>query len=314
LDAKTAWEQVRRTGAEWVQDKCPRLSAALAYYTVFALAPLLVIVISVAGALWGNGPVRGAVVAQVASLVGPAAAATVNELLDNAQAHRPAWATAVAVGGFILGATGVFGELQGALNTIWGVDLRKAGWRHVVKTRLLSFSLLLGVGFLLLVSLVLSAAWHAVANRLEAVLVGGALEALGRVVDVVVSIGLFTVLLAAIYRFLPDAKVEWRDTWVGALATALLLTVGKLLIGLYVGHSRATTLFGAAGSLAAILVWLYYAGLVLFLGAEWTQVHAEMAGRPLVPKAHAYAVQAVQRDEVKPGKARRGKPRPHAKA
>jgi membrane protein len=122
------------------------------------------------------------------------------------------------------------------------------------------------------------------------------------------------VLLAAIYKFLPDAKVEWRDTWVGALATALLLTVGKLLIGLYVGHSRATTLFGAAGSLAAILVWLYYAGLVLFLGAEWTQVHAEMAGRPLVPKAHAYAVQAVQRDEVKPGKARRGKPRPHAKA
>ncbi|MFO1535039.1 MAG: YihY/virulence factor BrkB family protein [Thermoplasmatota archaeon] len=298
------WRQWRQTLAEWVQDKCPRLAAALAYYTAFAMAPLLVIVIAVAGALWGQAEVRGAVVAQVASLVGPGSAATVSELLDQAQHTRAGWlGTGIAVAGFLVGATGVFGELQGALNTIWGVDVRRGGWRHAVKTRVLSFSLLVVLGFLLLVSLVVSAAWHAVAARLRTLLDGTALVVVGSLVDLVVSVGLFTVMLAAVYKVLPDVRVQWRDTWVGAFVTAVLLALGKELIGAYIGHSRVTSLFGAAGWLAAILLWVYYAGLVLFLGAEYTQVHAERAGRPLRPKAHAFAVQAVRRGEVAPAKA-----------
>jgi membrane protein len=305
----------QETGRQWLQDKAPRLAAALSYYTVFALAPLLVLVIALAGIVWGTEAARSAVVAQASGLVGPESAATVDQLLSNAQHAHSGWlGTTIAVGGFILGATGVFGELQGALNTIWGVDVREGGWKHALKTRVLSFSLVVVVGFLLLVSLVLSAAWAAIAGHLRSMLAGGALALLGWAVDVLVSIGMFTLLLAAIYKVLPDAKVEWRDTWVGAFATAVLLTIGRFVIGLYLGHSRVTTTFGAAGSLAAILVWLYFAGLVLFLGAEYTQVHAASQGRRLVPKAHAFAVQTIRPEDVKtadakarehPGKAKR---------
>ncbi|HEX2065880.1 MAG TPA: YihY/virulence factor BrkB family protein [Candidatus Thermoplasmatota archaeon] len=313
LDVKRALGTWRRAAREWVQDKCPRLAAALAYYTAFALAPLLLLVIAVAGMLWDSAAVRAAVVGQATSLVGPASAATIDEVLGHAQRARSGWLGAtVAVAGFVIGATGVFGELQGALNTIWGVDVRKGGWRHALKTRVLSFSLIVVVGFLLLVSLVVSAAWHAVAARLRTMLDGTFLVALGTAVDLAVSLGLFTVLLAAIYKVLPDVRVQWRDTWVGAFATALLLALGKTLIGLYLGHSRVASAFGAAGSLAVILAWLYYTGLVLFLGAEYTQVRAEAAGRPLEPKPHAYAIQAVQRDEVAP--ARKGRRKPHTKA
>lgn len=315
LDAKRVAAAWRRTAQEWVQDKCPRLAAALAYYTAFALAPLLLLVIAVAGTVWDSASARAAVVEQASSLVGPSSAATIDGILDRAQHVRSGWlGPTLAAAGFVVGATGVFGELQGALNTIWGVDVRRGGWRHALQTRLLSFSLIVVVGFLLLVSLVVSAAWHAVAGRLHTMLDGTSLVLLGTLIDVAVSLGLFTLLLAAIYKVLPDARVQWRDTWVGALVTALLLAVGKSLIGLYLGHSRVVSTFGAAGSLAAILLWLYYAGLVLFLGAEYTQVRAEMAGRPLEPKPHAYAVQAVQRSEVAPASAARRRRKRQAKA
>lgn len=179
----------KETVRQWVQDKAPRLAAALSYYTVFALAPLLVLVIGVAGLVWGSQAARAAVVAQASGLVGPESAATVDQLLVNAQHAHSGWpGAAIAVLGFVVGATGVFSELQGALNTVWGVDVRQGGWKHAVKTRLLSFSLIVVVGFLLLVSLVLSAAWAAVAAHLRSMLQGGALALLGTLVDMVVSL------------------------------------------------------------------------------------------------------------------------------
>ncbi|HUR62042.1 MAG TPA: YihY/virulence factor BrkB family protein [Candidatus Thermoplasmatota archaeon] len=299
---------VKETLRQWIGDKAPRLAAALSYYTVFALAPLLILVIALAGAVFGADAVRAAVMAQATDLVGPAAAGTIDEALANAQHAKGGWlATGIAAIGFALGATGVFGALQSALNSIWGIDVRRGGWRHVVKTRVLSFSLVVMVGFLLLVSLVVSAGWAAASAHLRGMLQGRWMLALGGAVDVAVTVGLFTAMLAAVYKVLPDAKVAWRDTWVGSLVTAVLLTLGKYAIGLYLGQSRVGTTFGAAGSLAAILVWLYYTGLILFLGAEYTQVHAEMNGRPLQPKAHAFAVQTVDREDVRKAPKPRGK-------
>jgi membrane protein len=287
MNLTTIWELIRDTVTEWWEDNAPRLGAALAFYTLLSLAPLLVVVTAIAGLTFGKSAAEGQIVAEIQDLVGPRGAEAIQTLLANA--HEPMTglvATAVSLVVLLLGATGVFTELQDALNIVWEVESRRpSGVWAAIKDRFLSFVMVLVIGFLLLVSLVASAALTAMSH-----VAGGLLpNSAGwlRIADFVVSFAVITLLFAMIYKVLPDARVAWSDVWVGAAVTALLFTVGKFLIGLYLGSSGIGSTYGAAGSLAVFLVWVYYSAQILFLGAEFTQVYARWRGRPIVPKENA---------------------------
>ena len=282
-----AWSLLKQTFSEWREDQAPRLAAALAYYTVFSLAPLLVIIVAVAGLAFGADEVRAALVAQIREMLGPEGGSLVLTMLQ--QASRP-WDSIIAmVAGFvtlILGASGLFGQLQDALNTVWDVEPKPGrGLRGIVRDRFLSFAMVLGIGFLLLVSFVLSAALQGVqayaGDRLAAlapVLKGGSFVA---------DLGFTTLLFAMIYKVLPDVRLRWRDVWIGAAATAVLFLLGKFAISLYLGRSAVGSAYGAAGSLAIVMIWVYYSSQILLFGAEFTQVYARRRGSWMVPKKHA---------------------------
>lgn len=278
----------------WIEDNAPRLAAAIAFTTMFSLAPLLILVVSVAGIFWGSqsGGAQAALVQDMQGMIGAEGATVIQGALENAE--RPGsggtLATILGVVTLIIGATALFAQLQDALNTIWGVkpNPREGAVKTLIKARLLSFGMILTVGFLLLVSLVVSVAIAAVANILPSI--GPLTEWLVQAVNIVVSVGLSTALFALIYRYLPDARVEWRDVWVGGLITALLFTIGKLLIGLYLGNSSAASAYGAAGSLVVLLSWVYFSAMILLFGAEVTQVYATKYGHGVVPTSHAVRV------------------------
>ena len=277
--AKAVQELLGETVSNWREDKAPQLAAALAYYTAFALSPLLVLAISIAGFVIGDSQqVRAQVVVQVEAAVGQQAAEMVVTLMDNASAGRSGvLAVAIGVAALLLGATGVFGQLQDALNTIWEVEAeRRQGIWGLVKRRALSLALVVGMSFLLLLSLVMSAA-ISFANAY----VGGMLgvdAAIAGPINVAVSLGIVTLVFAAVFKLLPDVDVAWTDVWAGALFTAVLFTLGKELLGLYLGRSSISSVYGAAGSLVVILAWVYYSAQILFLGAEFTQVYARRRG------------------------------------
>ena len=261
-----------------MKDNCLRLSAALAYYTLFSLAPLLVIVIAIAGFVFGQEAARGEIVGAIDQVIGPTAAKGVQEMVKNsANRDQGTVATIIGVITLLLGATGVFGQLQTALNTVWGVEQKKSGIKGILKDRFLSFAMILGVGFLLLVSLVISAGLAAVGKFLSTSLPGG--ETVWQIINMLISLGVITVLFAMMFKLLPDKKVEWREVWVGAAFTSLLFALGKLAIGIYLGKSSLASTYGAAASLAILLVWLYYSGIILFFGAEFTEVYARRAVR-----------------------------------
>jgi membrane protein len=280
----------------WQEDKASRLSAALAYYTIFSLAPLLIIVIAITGLFWQQQAVREQVLNQIQSLVGAEGTRFVSDLLTSAS--NPAkgiTATIIGIITLILGALGVFNELHNALNTIWEVEEEEAkgflqSIKKIIFDRFLSFTLILGIGFLLLVSLVISAGLSAVQET-----IGSAIplsEIVLQIVNLVISIGVITVLFALIYKFLPDAEIAWRDVWLGAFVTAVLFSLGKLLIGIYLGNSAIASSFGAAGSLVLLLVWIYYSAQILFFGAEFTQVYANNYGSKILPEGEERASQS----------------------
>jgi len=291
------------TFSEWREDEALELGAALAYYTIFSIAPLLLVVIAVAGLVWGREAVQGQIVGQLGHLVGPQGGEAIQTLVANAAKQgrgSSILATIVAFATSLLGATGVFAELQSTLNHIWNVKATpKNGIWGFLRTRVISFGMILGVGFLLLVSLVISAALAAIDNYMVGLMPG--IEILIRIVSFVLSLGVITVLLAMIYRYLPDVKISWRDVWVGAAVTALLFTVGKVLLGLYLGRSSTASVFGAAGSLVILLLWIYYSAQILFFGAEFTQVYARYRGVQILPSEHAVRVRQVK-EEVPAGK------------
>lgn len=270
---KRLLEMVKEAFADWSDDKAPRLGAALAYYTIFSLAPLLMIAISIAGFFFGEQAVQGRVVEQIEGVIGAQAAGMVQEML--ASTHRSGGGILATITGFvalILGATGAFNELRSSLNTVWDVpEPPSRGILGAVRERLLSFVMVLVIGFLLLVSLALSAALSGLSDALG-------VSALAQVANVAVSFGVVTLLFAAIFKILPETDVEWRDVWFGAAVTAALFTVGKFAIGLYLGHSAVGSTYGAAGALVILLVWVYYAAQILFFGAELTQVYAARHG------------------------------------
>ena len=259
---------------DFMDDKCPMRAAALSYYTAFALPPLLILLTMIAGALWSPDEVARAIESQFSGMIGPEGAGTVRDMLNTSERSNGAIGTLLGFAGLLFGATGALISLQDALNAAWEVkqDPRAGGVRNFLLKRLLSLGMILGLGFLLIVSLAVSAALSALGEVI------GNESIVMQAIGVVVSLGVLTVIFAAIFRYLPDTDVQWRDVWPGALVTAVLLEVGKLLIGLYLGQKNPGSAFGAASALAVLLVWIYYAAMLVLLGAELTQALATRRG------------------------------------
>jgi membrane protein len=274
--------------AGWWNDNVPRLGASLAYYTLFALAPVLIVAIAIGGLVFGPEAVRGELVGQIGGLVGREGAEAVQAMLEGAA--RPSSsvpATILGIFTFFLGATGAFLELQTALDSIWRVKPKESGsfLRQLVLQRLVSFGLVVAFGFLLLTSLLVSTALAALHSYMGSAFPG--VVVVWEALNVLVSLAVITLLFAMIYKVLPDVKLAWSDVWVGALVTAGLFTVGKLLIGLYLGTSALASSYGAAGSVVVILVWVYYSAQIILLGAEFTREYVKRFGRTPPPEDFA---------------------------
>ncbi len=283
---------LKETGREILADNCMSYAAAIAYSTLFSLPPLLVIIVAVAGSFFGADAVQGQITEQMGGLVGEQSAREIEGMIQSASELGGGSLTGTVIGvlALLVGATGAFGQLQKALNRAWSVEPKPGGGiKGLLLKRVLSFGLVLTIAFLLLVSLILSALLAAFGGLVEALL-GSGMAWLIQILNVALSFGLVTVLLAAIFRWLPDAEVAWRDVWIGAAATALLFTIGKSVIGIYLGHSNVGSAFGAAGSVVVILVWIYYTALILLAGAEFTQVWARRYGSQIRPDEHAVRV------------------------
>lgn len=274
-----AWQLMKAAVSAWIDDYAPSMGAALSYYTLFSLAPLLLIVIGVGGLFFGADAVRGELFSTLAELMGADGAKTVERLLASvAKPEEGVMATIVGLVVLVIGATTVFAELQSALDRIWRVPeaKKKSGVWSLVRARLLSFGMIMGIAFLLMVSLVMTALVAALGKWWSPVF--GAWEATLQVVNFAVSFGMITVLFALIYKIIPTARIRWRDVWIGAAFTALLFTIGKSLIGLYIGKSAVASGFGAAGSLVVLMVWVYYSAQIFLIGAEFTWIYAHEHG------------------------------------
>lgn len=292
---------LKDTIREWREDGAARLAAALAYYTTFSLAPLLVLIIAIAGLVGGREAAQTQTMAQVEDLLGFEGREFVQGMIESAS--RPATgllATVVGAVTLLFGALGVFGELQNSLNTIWEVKPKPArgfldGIKRFIVKRLLSFTMVLGIGFLLLASLVISAALSALGEYIGTrwPLADFWLE----LINFTISFAVITLLFAMIFKFLPEIKIAWKDVWLGAAVTSALFTLGKFLIGLYLGRSEVGNTFGAAGSLAILLIWIYYSAQILFFGAEFTQVYANRYGSKIVPDRDMVKITEQERAE-----------------
>jgi membrane protein len=291
---------VKQTASESIEQDVPRLGAALAFYTLFAIAPLFVIVLAIAGFWFGEEAARRELFAQVSGLVGSDGGDAIQALVSAANKPKTGvWATLIAVATLFVGATGVFVQLQDSLNSIWGVRREPGrGVLNFVKDRLISFGIIVGIGFLLLVSLILSAALSALGKFMSGML--PAQETIWQGINFVISFGTITLLFAMIFKVLPDVKIAWRDVLIGAVITALLFNLGKFLIGLYLGRSTVTSAYGAAGSLVIVLLWVYYSAQILFFGAKFTQIYADKFGSRLKPVPGAEAVTLQEAISKKP--------------
>jgi membrane protein len=293
--AEAALALLRDTGTQWQEHEAARLAASLALYTLLSIAPLLVIAVAVAGMAFGQDAARGQISQEIARVVGPQAGQAIEGLIANARTPSAGISSSV-VGLVVLlfGASGVFGELQAALNQIWNVKPKPGrGVRGIVRDRFLSFTMVMGVAFLLLVSLVLSAALVSLTAFFGNLV---PLPALWHALNMLVGLGVATLLFALMFKVVPDVQIGWRDVWVGGFVTALAFSIGKIVLAWYVGRSATVSPFGAAGSLVALIVWVYYSAQILFLGAEFAQVYATRNGYRIQP-----APNAVRIDDAPPG-------------
>ena len=271
---RSGFELIRTAVSSWIEDFAPSMGAALAYYTVFSVAPLLVIVIAVAALIFGQEAAQAGIMEQARGLLGPEGATAIETMLANAQRPKEgAVASILGIAALLIGATTVFAELESNLNRIWKVARRQeSGLWSFVRGRILSVGMILAIGFLLLVSLIVSAGLAAWGKYWGGWF--GGIEILLHAANFVSSLAVITVLFAIIYKMLPHAEVQWRDVWIGAAVTALLFTLGKFLIGLYIGKSAIASSYGAAGALVILLVWVYYSAQIFLIGAEFTHAYA----------------------------------------
>ncbi|MEL6461107.1 MAG: YihY/virulence factor BrkB family protein [Cyanobacteria bacterium J06621_15] len=307
MSLKQIWRLLKETFKEWNEDKASRLAAALSYYTIFSLAPLLIIAIAIAGAVFGDDAARGEIVRQIQGLVGKDGAEVIQTALQNAQ--RPDTrnlASIISIGVLLFGASNVFAQIQDALNTIWEVQPKPGrSLVQVLRKRFLSFAMVGGVGFLLLVSLIVNAGLAAMVNYFSNLIPG--FDLLWQIANFIISFAVITLLFAIIYKFMPDVEIDWSDVWVGSAITSLLFVIGKSLLGLYLGNGSFGSAYGAAGSLVVVLAWINYAAQIIFFGAEFTQVYASRYGSRIVPDENAMRVPEI--DRAKQGMIRRNSPR-----
>ena len=287
---------LKQTFNEWLQDKAPQLGAALAYYTVFSLAPLILILLAIVGVIFRDDP-AGAwdkITQQMGYFLDPSALQVVQGIAQKAsQPGKSTVATIIGIALALFGATGVFGQLQDALNTIWGVKAKPAqGIFGFLRARFLSFAMVAGICFLLLVSLAIEALLKGFSHYVQSMLPGGIVVAVG--VYLIFDFAVVVLLFAMIFKFLPDVRIQWRDVWIGAVMTAILFLIGKWLLGLYLGSGAAGSAYGAASSLITLLLWIYYSSQILLFGAEFTQVYAQRAGRELEPSHYAVRVETKE--------------------
>ncbi|HEX9989709.1 MAG TPA: YihY/virulence factor BrkB family protein [Chloroflexia bacterium] len=306
MSPKAIFELVRDTFKDWSEDKAARLGASLAYYTIFSIGPLLVIVISIASIVFNDA--SNQVANTISGMVGPDAGDIVKKTIENAnKGGGNIIATGIGIVTLLFGAAGVFGQLKDALNTIWEVAPKPgAGIVGMLKDRFLSFTMVLGTGFLLLVSLVISAALSALSGVLSDLIPGA--EIIGQVVNFLVAFLVIMLMFALLFKFLPDMKIAWSDVWIGAAVTALLFLLGQFGLSFYITSGNVGSAFGAASALVIILVWIYYSSQILFLGAEFTQVYTNRYGSRVRPAANAEFITEEQRaQEGMPDKGEDGK-------
>ena len=298
MNGKSLWKFLRDIATQWFEDEPFQLAAALSYYTLFSLAPILIIAIALAGFFFDREAATNQIVQTFQGFVGQESAKAVQEMIRNASSKPKTGMISTVVGIVVLvfGAGGVVGQLQSSLNRIWGVTTKPGrGIWDFVRERFVSFAMVLGVGFLLLVSLVITAILTHLTLYIGSLIGGAAVMAYA--LDLVMSFGFVTVLFAMIYKFLPDVRIQWRDVWIGAALTSVLFTLGKFLIGFYLGTSGVTSAFGAAGSLITVLLWVYYSSLIFFFGAEFTQIYASRYGSGVVPAENAIPIAAIPESE-----------------
>ena len=292
FEPKQFWLLVKEAATEWSRDRAPRLGAALAYYTIFSMVPLLIVIIAIIGLVFGQEAAHSAIMDQIRNLIGPQSAAAIKDMIHRAdQPSSGIISTLIATVTLIAGAAGFFGQLKDALNTVWGIEPKEGrGIWGFVKDNFLSFATLLGTGFLLLVSLVVSTALAAIGKWFGNLLPipEFVLQVFNLLLSLVVITGLFTL----IFKVLPDAHIAWRDIWVGAALTSVLFTIGKFAIELYLGKSNIGSNYGAAGSLVLVLVWVYYSVQILLYGAELTKVYANRMGERIQATEEAKVVNA----------------------
>jgi membrane protein len=293
---------LRETYVQWDEDQAARQAASLALYTLLSVAPLLIVSIKVAGVVLGDEAARGQVSQEIGKLVGPQAGAAIEAMVANAkEPGEGVLGSLIGVCVLLFGASGVFGELQASLNQMWEVKPKpNRGVMGFIKDRFFSFTMVMGVAFLLLVTLVVSAVLATVTEHFRGLI---PFPALWWVLNIAIGLAITTVLFALIYKVIPDVQIQWRDVWVGAFATAVLFSVGRVLLSWYVGRSATVSPFGAAGSLVALIVWVYYSAQILFFGAEFTQVFATRYGSHILPSANAVFIHELPQ----PPKAREGR-------
>ncbi len=285
---KGIYSYLKQVFTEFIEDDILKYSASLAYYTVFSLAPVLIVIISICGVLFGKEAIQGQVYGQIKGLVGGAAAIQIQDTIKNIHlTGSNIFATIISIIVLLIGATGIFGEVQDSLNKIWGlrVKTRKTWWKLILN-RLLSFSLIISIGFIMMVSLLLNAIVSAFGNFLARYFSEFSVI-LVQIIDNVLTFVITTFLFSLMFKMLPDAKIKWKDVLVGGLITSVFFTLGKLAIGYYLGSSNIATVYGAAGSIMIIMVWVYYSSIILYLGAEFTKVYAKLFGGKIYPNEYA---------------------------
>lgn len=298
MSISSIWGLLKATVSQWRHDQTSVMAAALAYYTVFSLAPLLIIVIAIAGSIFGEQAAKGELVMQIQGVVGKEGAQLIQTAIENASKLDPSQGpipTIINIGVLLFGASVVFTQLQTSLNRIWTVQPKpENGVIHFLRKRLLSFSMVLVIAFLLLVSLVISTLLVILGNYLRDLVPG--FTYLWQCLNFLISFGIITVLFAMIFKILPDAKIDWKDVWMGAGITAVLFDIGKSLLGFYLGKTSLASAYGAAGSLVIILTWVFYSAQILFLGAEFTKVYARNQDREIVPSEYAMPLPQTSRE------------------
>jgi membrane protein len=300
LSLKGIWQLIKEAGKGFSDDNVLKLSGSLAYFTIFSIGPMIIIIIFLADIFWGREAVEGSIYNQIKGFIGPDAAVQVQDIIKNAAiSGQNPWTLVLGIITLLIGATGVFAEIQDSINTIWGLKPKpKKGWLKMLMNRLLSFSVVVSLGFLLLVSLVVNAVIEAVINRLMTILPDAAVV-IGYIINLLVTFGVTSLLFAIIFMVLPDAKIKWKDVMVGAMSTTVLFMLGKFAITFYIGSSNIGSTYGAAGSMVVILLWVYYSSVILYFGAEFTKAYAASYGSRIHPNQYAVWIKHVEVEEGK---------------